>query len=193
MMEEAESQSRISHAKRLSRRGPQELFERINKYVSKKEPEVEPYFAQKQSKVAICNRLQRANRHRGDLQLQLEKGDKFNCHNVKAVFSLCLFLFWCQRSKRSNEVSSWMAERTKWMYTAIPHQVPDKKPIHLILHLIERWDGNTWRESSKWTRLSVVIVEMRSVLISGSVCNIVILYEMLQEVHCPSRKGSERS
>lgn len=86
------SPSHVFHAKRLSRRGPQELFERINKYVSKKEPEVEPYFAQKQSKVAICNRLQRANRHRGDLQLQLRK-ETTNLPQRKAVFSSASSLF----------------------------------------------------------------------------------------------------
>ena len=67
------SPSQVFHAKTVSRRGPQELFKGINKYVSKKEPEVQPYLAQKQSKVAICNRPQRVNSHGGDSQLQLRK------------------------------------------------------------------------------------------------------------------------
>ena len=38
------SASQIFHAKKLNRRGPpQELLKRTNKYVPKKEPEVEPF------------------------------------------------------------------------------------------------------------------------------------------------------
>lgn len=87
------SPSQVFHAKRVSERGPQELFKRINKYVSKKEPEVEPCLAQKQSKIAICNRPQKVKSHRGDSQLQLRKEETTNLPLCKAIFSSPSSLF----------------------------------------------------------------------------------------------------
>lgn len=90
--EEAESQSSISCQETQQEGTTRTIRKNPSKYVSRRNPEVEPYFAQKQSKVAICNRLQRANRHRGDLQLQLRK-ETTNLPQRKAVFSSASSLF----------------------------------------------------------------------------------------------------